>query len=133
MITGGPASGKYRRQHETISLRLGVHSQPGSDYACDGHGLAVLVLGPRLPPLTRPRLLQRLPITEAIPLPVTNGEISGRIPTGATIPGENNGSMKIGAIITGEHSAHRKIGSSAGILKNKEHQIMRRKQDTLVV
>jgi hypothetical protein len=41
--------------------------------------------------------------------------------------------MKIGAIITGEHSAQRKIGSSAGILKNKEHQIMRQKQDTLVV
>ena len=45
------------------------------------------------------------PVTEAIPLPVTNGEISRQIPTGATIPGENNGSMKIGAIITGEHSA----------------------------
>ena len=58
------------------------------------------------PPLTRPRLLQiRLPVMEPIPLPVTNGEISGRIPTGATIPGENNGSMKIGVIITGEHSA----------------------------
>jgi hypothetical protein len=61
------------------------------------------------------------PPTAAPTLPVTNDEISGRIPTGATIPGENNGSMKIGAIITGEHSAQRKIGSSAG------------KQDTLVV
>ena len=83
MVTGSPTSGKYRRQHEKISLRLGVHSQPGSDYACDGTGLAVLVLGTPPPPLTRPRLLQiRPPVTEAIPLPVTNGEISGRIPTG---------------------------------------------------
>ena len=57
------------------------------------------------------------------------GEISGRIAIGVTIPGENSGSMKIGVIITGEHSAQRKIGSSAGILKNKEHQIMPRKQD----
>jgi hypothetical protein len=70
---------------------------------------------------------------EAIPLPVTNGEMSGRIPTGATIPGGNSGSIKIGATITGEHSAQRKIGSSAEILKNKERQIMRRKRDTLVV
>ena len=126
MVTGSPTSGKYRRQHEKISLRLGVHSQPGSDYACNGTATPP-------PPLIRPQLLQRLPVTEAIPLPVTNGEISGRIPTGATIPGENKGSMKIGAITTGEHSAQRKIGSSAGILKNKGHQIMRRKQDTLVV
>ena len=103
---GTPNECKYRRQYEKISLRLGVHSQPGSDYACDGTGLAVLVLGTPPPPLTRPRLLQiRPPVTEAIPLPVTNGETSGRIPTGATIPGENNGSMKIGATITGEHSA----------------------------
>ena len=67
-------------------------------------------------------------ITPAMAQPWPSG-----IGSGATIPGENNGSMKIGAIITGEHSAQRKIGSSAGILKNKEHQIMRRKQDTFAV
>ena len=92
-------------------------------------------IGPGPPPATAypPTAAPTTPRYGGNTAPVTNGEISGRIPTGATMPGENNGSMKIGAIITGEHSAQRKIGSSAGILKNKEHQIMRRKQDTLVV
>ena len=38
--TGRQTSGKYGRQHETISLRLGVHSQLGSDNGCDGTAVA---------------------------------------------------------------------------------------------